>query len=506
MKNIAIIDLGSNSVRLILVKVGEKGNFKIINDIKESLRLQEDLGKNAKILDERIKKGVLTLQMFRQICDAAQVEEIIAVGTEALRQASNGQVFLDEVKKATGIEIRILSGEEEAYYDYLAVINSTELNKCLILDIGGGSSELIYVKDKQLQESISLPFGAITLSQMFLLYDEITIEKEKALEKYLLEAMKKIPWLQEAKGLNLVAIGGSLRNIAKVDRQIKDYPLDIVHHYEMNSKDAQDIYKLLKEVSLEERKKIKGLSKERADIIVGSAAWLAKLLMYSESKKIIFSGHGLREGLIYDYLIQRGLHIKDPVDYSIKNSILNYNLDEKHANQVYFLTRTLYKQLKALHGLNDKPKKLIKTAAMLHDMGVNIGYYKNYKHSFYMIVNSGINGLSHKELLISAYIAASKSKEGVKINLTRYSRLINKEDIEIVHQIGVLLKIAEGLDRNMSANIIDLQSTIEKERVIIKAIARDNITKEIIDLEIREAMKSAEQFKKIYNKDLTISP
>jgi exopolyphosphatase/guanosine-5'-triphosphate,3'-diphosphate pyrophosphatase len=282
----------------------------------------------------------------------------------------------------------------------------------LIVDVGGGSTELIWMKDRQLQECISLPFGTINLSQRFALGEKITAAQEKALHGFIAQQLKQIPWLKEKDRAPLICIGGSLRNMGKMDRIYKNYPLDIAHNYEMSSADLGRIYDFLKNKSLAEKKKIKGLSKDRADTIVSAAAIVTALSQKCQMRQVFISGNGLREGILYSYLHRQGQRHDNPLDLSLQNNLDYYHLNRQHASNVYRLTSLLYKQLRSLHGMHDENAKILKTAALLHDSGITIRYYKHNRHSFYMIIHSVINGLSHREIVMSAYVAAAHYADG----------------------------------------------------------------------------------------------
>ncbi len=506
MTDLAVIDIGSNSIRMVLYELGPKGTFKIRNDIKESVRLEEGMDESDCISAHKINQALKTLAMFRRVCDVIECDEIIAVGTEVLRSAQNSQEFLDRVRKEIGIEIRVLTGEEEAYFDYIGVIHSMELKQALLMDIGGGSTELIRVRKGILHESISLPYGAINLTRKFKLNGKLESDKEKKMKSFFRELYSTVPWLEEMQDQDyeLVGIGGSLRAMAKIDRRRRDYPLDIVHHYSFKAKDAREVYDLLKSKSLSQRTKIKGLDDDRADIMVAPVASATELISYCNIDRITISGNGLREGLVYDYIYrtrtwQRGSNIETPLDLSIRSVIITSHLNAVHAENVHNLARNMYNCLQPLHHLSGDNDKIIRTAAMLHDSGASIRYYNHARHSFYVVLNSGLNGLTHRELLMSAYVAAAHYKEGLRPEYNRYARLLDEQDWDAIAKIGVLVRIAEGLDRSMSGIVSGIACEIEDKQVVLHTLAMVSP-----ELEIRDAMRAADQFKRVYGKNLTI--
>lgn len=499
MKKIGIIDIGSNSVRLVLAKIDESGSFRIFSDVKESVRLGAGMGDHLKLRPDRIELAIKTLKLFKIMCDATNVDEILAVATAAVRKAKNRDYFLERVQAEIGINIRVLSGEEEAFYAYWGVINSIDFDKGLIMDIGGGSTELILVENHKISNSISLPFGSINLAQKFNLSNKPKAADIKALESFLIENYNKIPWLCDAKDYPLIGVGGTIRNMGNIVRKDSNYPLDITHNFIINKTEINKLYKLVRDKSLSERKNIKGLSKDRADIFVGVSSAVYKLFEHCKLKDLIVSGSGIREGIIYDCILNTNKPVKDVLDFSIHNIASRYELDMEHSKHIYKLTSSLYSQIIGKEKSDVDIQKILKTASILHDTGINIRFYNHTQHSFYMILNAGINGLTHKELLMSAYIAALHRNKKFKINWVRYKKLLKKEDVEIIRRLGVLLRIAESFDICFNRRIKDVKCISSSNEVKIQIIADTNP-----EAEINHALSASEQFKKIFRKNLSI--
>ena len=497
MKKIVIIDIGSNSVRLILVRIEENGAYKIINDLKESVRLEEGMDSNNRISEKYLLKAINTLQMFKNLCEAVEADEIIAVATEAVRKASNQKEFLDRIKNVLGIDVVVLSGNDEAFYDFIAVRSSIQTKNALIVDIGGGSTEIILMRNHQIAHRISLPFGSVNLSRRFKLQDTINSEQETALKFYLFEHYRKIPWLSENCPKTIIGIGGTIRNIGEIDRLRKKYPIDITHYYQMKNTDIKEIYAMARSRNLSQRLTIPGLSKSRADIFVGAACALNVLQEYCNVNHVITSGCGLREGLLFSYLQSLGLEITDPLDCSIDNAMSNFYLNQKHSQKIYKLMLSICRQLQPLHNLNAGFDNIVKTSALLHDCGVSVSYYNHHTHSQYMILNSGLYGLTHRELLMSSYIAGTHRKHGPKLIAAKYKLVLNTSDIEAVEKLGVLLSLAESFDRNMSSIIDDVKCEITDNKVTMTVISSDDA-----GLELSDAMQFRSSFKKAFGKEL----
>lgn len=498
-KRIGIIDIGSNSVRLLLAEIGEKNSIRIINELKEYLRLGDGLDKNKVLSEEKIELTLKTLTTYKNICTAFNVSAITAVATEAIRSAKNQKEFLDKINLSIGLEITVLTGREEAYYDYFSTINSMNVDNALIMDIGGASTELILVKNRKLVNSISIPFGSINLIKQFEIYDVLEKEKEEELRNFLLNQFNNIQWLSEAKGYTLIGIGGSIRTLGKIHRRSINYPLNLMHNYEIKNTDVISIYNMVKSKNNAQRKKIKGLSTDRADIFVGAAAEISTLIDFCSIQNIIISRNGIREGLLYSHICKNNIPLENVLDFSICTLLINHNNDFKHAKHIYHLMNSLYNELKPLIKNSFSLDNIIKASAMLHDIGSNITYYYHHKHSLYMILNSQINGLSHKEIVMSACIAATHRDDNVPINYSEYKQIVTKEDIEIINQLGLLLRLAENLDKSMISIVKDVKCIIDDNTVIIKTISDSTPS-----IEVKEALTSTDDFKNIFDKKLYV--
>lgn len=498
MVKIGIIDIGSNSMRMIVLRLRPDGSFKLIDEVKESVRLGEnEQDENSYALsDKKINYALETLSFFMDLSKALSVDKLICVATEAVRRAANRSDLIETAKSQLGLDIRILTGKEEAYYDYVGAINTLNLEDCLIMDIGGSSTELIRVEDSLVAHSISLPFGAISISQKFDLKNTVSEQTKMKMYHYINEKFGSLGWIYGAGPL--VGIGGSFRNIAKIDRKQKNYPLDIAHNYPMSAEILFDISDQINKLSAEERKKVKGLSKDRADIVPGALAEITALLEMTGTPDILICGSGLREGLFYDWLLQGKRPVRDVLSFSIQNVMSNYEINQSHARHVWELAQQLYIQMRAELAIDANCGKILKTAALLHDSGINISYYDHHRHSFYKILHSRVNGLNHKELVMAAWVASLHRKDDVKIE-GPYRTILNNDEVVTIQKLGVLLQIAESLDRRQNGNVYKVQTSFKGNSVTIKITAKASP-----GLEIKDAQNAVPKFLKVFKRSLSL--
>lgn len=301
MNKIGVIDIGSNSFHLLIVKI-EHNSYKIIYEYKEFVRLGDGILSNGSLSQIKIEQSIETLKLFKMLCDTNGADKIIAVATAAVRKAKNQAFFINLIKKETSIDVNVLSEEEECYYDYLSITHSIYIENALLMDIGGSSTEIIYVQNRKLVNSICLPIGSISLTKKFDLINIIKPESEKKLVDFLYETYNKIPWIKSVKVDTLIGIGGSIRSIGKIHMNAKELTINYLHNYSFSADDLFSIYDYLISLSYVKRSNISGLSKGRADIIVGAAASFCVLLKLCNIPTIKISTTGIREGIIYSYL------------------------------------------------------------------------------------------------------------------------------------------------------------------------------------------------------------
>lgn len=503
MEKIGIIDLGSNTARLVIVDLFAEGHFMVTDELKESVRLGQDMDRDGFLKPQRVAETIRALKMFKRLCDASGVSRIIAVATAAVRRAKNQRSFLDEIQSTCGIKLRVLSEEEEAILVYRGVINTMDIPKGLILEIGGGSTKVVYYNRRNVIGSASLPFGAVTLTDLFA--DGCSPEEAMThTREFFTEQLKKIEWLADVnvEDVQMIGVGGSFRNLFKISKLIHKYPLDTVHNYRLSTDEFISIYDKIKVLDVEKRKKIKGLSPSRADIMPAALAIIRSFVDYMGVKEIAIGGNGLREGIMFNQAVPMTVEkpISDVLNYSLETLVLYYGIDTAHVEHVVRLSIQLFKQMRVLHKFSRQYLKILKIAAFMHDCGTRVKYYAHQKHSLYMMLNAMICGATHREIVIAAFVAGCHEREEFnQAEWQKYKDIVGEEDIEAVKKLGVLLHLAESFDRSHAGLVTGITCDVLGDSVIMKTeLAGDAM------LEIRTAMNVAGEFKKYFRKNLEI--
>ncbi len=501
MNRIGVITISSNVIRITLAEVSESKHFKIIDELKERTKMDFYLVNSSNIKKEDIRFILSTVRSFMSMCLSSGANKIILVSTGDISRAKNITVLKEKILKELNINMQILNSEKEIYYNFLGTTNSMECNNSLLVDINSNITYLAWIFNNSIYKKCVLPFGYVTLTSLFNLDDTISFSNSESSLLYIRNALNnlELTWLKENKFNLAIGIGGPFRNIGKIHRRKNRYPLELSHNYVLSTQDIDEIFCLLKSKNLKQRINIDGLSKTRGNTIVAATQILKEILNLSSINNVSVCGSSLREGILYDYLNKFYNSKKEILNSSLQNVIDDLNINKLHGKNVYKISLKLFKELQSLHKLDNNYKYILKTASLLHDCGINIRYYDHHLHSFYIILNSQINGLTHKEKLLSALCAASHRNNNFEVPLPKYSALINKLDIYNIEKLGVLLKISESLDRNLVGSIFDIEIKVDNDVVNIGLYSFNNI-----DLEIRQALRSSEIFKYTYGKNLNI--
>ena len=305
MRNLAIVDLGSNSARMAVSRLHANGTAQEIKRVKEDTRLSEGMGTAHVLQPAAIERTIKALLNFRRLYEKMPNTDVIGITTAAVRMAQNQAEFLNQVKQEVGLDLRVLSGDDEAYYDYLGVANSLVIHDCLILDTGGASCELILVKNGRKQQLISIPFGAVTLSEQFGLDDLVPSASLFRAQMFLRNRLADIWWLSEAVLCPIILLGGANRTLARINRRRQQkLKVEDIHGYRLKTETVFHTFLDLLSRSKKGRQEISGMEYDRADIIVGGMLPLVTLLQMLDSDRGIFSERGVRAGIISEHLNQ----------------------------------------------------------------------------------------------------------------------------------------------------------------------------------------------------------
>lgn len=506
----AFIDLGTNSIRLMLVRVHPDQSYEVLSQQKETARLGEGEFIEGRLQPEAMDRAALICKKFVEMARAHEASELIAVATAAVREAENQAEFARRLQEEADIDLRIISGREEARLIYLGVVSGLNIGnaKSLFIDIGGGSTEIIVGDQHNYDWLDTLKLGSIRLSNLFLLGEQGAISTARYEQMKTFARNAAIRAIQKSEQFPVrMAFGSSgtvmnLAQIAALDKSQKKSG----NREELSFARLKQTARMLCRLTLEERRRVPGINPERADIIVGGAAILETLMEAFQIRSLRVSERGLREGLLVEYLDRLRAEQGGEANSLRTASVLRLGrlcrFDEAHARHVAFLATELFDSARdiGLHSLNQRARELLYNSALLHDVGMFLSYTDHQRHSYYFIRNSDMLGFDQKEIATMAALAFYHRKQFPRRKHPEFAEL-DPESQEIVRVNCVFLRIAEALDRSHTG-------VVQSAR--LRAWDEDSVALEIKavrdpQLEIWGARNYEKSFERAFGKRLTLT-
>jgi exopolyphosphatase / guanosine-5'-triphosphate,3'-diphosphate pyrophosphatase len=530
-ERLAVIDLGSNSFRLVVFTAAD-GWWKRTDEIYEPVRIGEGLAASGRLGERPMERALATLDVFAHFCRAAGLENgsVDAVATSAIRDAENAADFLVRAREASGLPIRVLSREAEAYYGYLAAINSTTLANGCVLDLGGGSLQLVQVSDRLAGESDSWSLGAVRMTERFLPGKGPAKRRQiDELREHVAAELERASWLPEA-GERLVGIGGTVRSLATAAQRAGGLPSNGVQGMVIERGCLDELVERLAALPVAERSSVPGIKPARADLILAGALVVQGVLEAGDFDGLEVTEAGLREGVFFEWLLGGGPAgtggaeaagsegstppattdrpplFEDLRRTSVMNLAARYNVDAAHTRHVAALALGMFDELAAL-GLHDgdaRERELLWAACMLHDIGMSVDYDDHHKHSRYLILNGGLPGFSPVEVATIAQ-AARYHRKGMP-DPGPLAALFEADDMARLNRCAVLLRLAEDLERSRDqlvrgVDLALLNGTPDgAERVELRVIADGEAA-----VPRWAASRETELFARAFHRDLSVA-
>ena len=371
----------------------------------------------------------------------------------------------------------------------MGVINSLGVFNGIILDVGGGSAEIGLIRDGAFTKGASTPFGTVRTTEAYFPDPKVSSGQTKRLEAAIDWALEGIEWLHDGGAPSLAGVGGVVRALVRIDRLARGYPLGLVHGYELKRRRLEKLIERIASTPVSERpRRIPGLQREREDIILAGA--------------MIVSGQGLREGLFYEEAfkpVSRPDSTARLRRFTILNLVRLYGYEGPHTAHVAHLALSMFDQLEDAHGYGEREREYLWAAAMLHDIGTVIDYYDHHKHSAYIVVNAGLPGFDHREIVIIAWLCLNHRRG--KPDFSRYHALLKKGDPAMVYRLSSLLRLSEHLDRSRAQIVADVRLKTDAGKVRMDLLPRDDGD---VTVERSEARNRVQLFEESFEKRLEI--
>jgi exopolyphosphatase / guanosine-5'-triphosphate,3'-diphosphate pyrophosphatase len=499
-QRLGIIDLGSNTARLVIYHYDLNGLMLEKENVKSALKLADKLDKKGYLDDKTIRETVAVMTQFRALLESSGVSETYGVATAAVRQAINGQLLLDTIQQETGIKLRLLAGEEEAYYGALAVKHTIALENAIVVDMGGGSTEITLIENSLITQRHSLNWGVVNLNKQFNLNPKQFVKIQQLLKTEL----KQLDFLKD-KSYPLVGLGGTFRTVAKIHQRVNQYPFTSLHHYGFREKDLLELLNQFIQYNSETIHQRLNIPKERLTLVPAAILMFQAIADHSNSSEVYTSNKGLRDGILYEKL-QKGARWPKHSDLAIDGAeqLLRYfQVNYIHAKHIKYLALGLFDTLAPIYGFSDRHRRLLKIASLLQDLGRSISLIESYKHTFHLLTHLVLPALSHEDRIIVALLASFKSQKTYESYLAPYIKLLKPEDMTLLPQLGIICALARTLDRPMTQVVEALElSVTDKKKTQTYHLSLVMRPKEDLGSLFLEDV--IERFEKIYKVKLTV--
>lgn len=463
---IAAIDLGSNSFHMVLVETLRGGAFRVIGTEKEMVRLGARTLSRGKLPASAMTRGLDALRKYRRLADSTGAEKILAVATSAIREATNGEDFLERVGNELGIWPRTVAGDEEARLIYLAVLHSIHLEgrRALVIDIGGGSVELAVGGGQGMEYGVCEKLGVLRMTEGFVHSDPISAKDEGRLVKHVQKTLAPHrARLRASRFECAVGTSGTILAVGALALQRAGEPVpEPLHHVTVSADQIHAARKWLVSTDLKARLKAPGLDESRADIIVAGAVVIDTILQELGARELILCGWALREGILLDYIhghrrsLARAEAYPDVRRRSVVSLAERCMWHEKHARKVAELSLALFDATAPHHGLGDAERALLEYAALLHDIGHHIAYTNHHKHTYYLIKNGELRGFTPLEVEMLANIARYHRRGRPRRKHPAFGAL-SKSERRTIEVLAGHLRLADALDRSHRQIVAGLQ-------------------------------------------------
>ena len=500
MENVALIELNSNEIKLNLLKVEKGGYFNIYDEIVESMKFGSELKKDNLIKPQKIQDSLKILKMFRKICDNNGIQKVYTIATNIFKEAKNQRSFFEEIYNNTGFNFTILTEEEELKVSYLSVVNSVDVQKGVIINIDSNYTTLTIFNRRNILNSIKIPVGCDMLADMF---ENVTVPKEKwdNMVEYINLQLEEVNIELDPESA-YIGNGNSFLSLGRMARKISKYPFEVENNYVAERETCNAVFDFVKELDLDKSKKLKGISEDRADVLASGFAIIKCLADKFNISNITISANGFKEGLIYNYIAVEANDkpIGDMLVHSLDTLNIFYGIEGSNSKHISALSLILFRQLKVLHKLPRAYIKPLRIASSLYDCGKRIKFENNCQCSFDIVVNSKLNGVSHRDLLIAGFACMCQNLDNfVLSDWVKYKDILTEEDLDAVRKLGIIINLADQLDKSKTSAVTDICCDILGDSIIIKTVVQHNA-----EFDIMQGTKVANNFKKVFKRNLQI--
>lgn len=497
---LAAIDIGTNSLRLIIAEAMRGGKYRVLDDEKEATRLGANLSSTGRLDPAAVDASLAALRRMAQIAAGYQVQQVRAIATCAVREATDGQQFCQRVKDEVGLDIEVVSAKKEALLAFHSVSRAFDLEgkHVAVVDIGGGSTEIVLASGNIVEEIYTTPLGAVRLTELFgggqsltpEGFDKLLAGADRMLRKHT-EKPLFVPHL-------LIGSGGTFTSLAAMSLALKGQAHSSVRGCVVSRADVRHLLDRLRKLSPGKRRSVPGLSPERADIIVAGLAIIDSVMRRLKVNALQVHDGGVRDGLLLSMV--GGAEVDGPPDRlaAAESFAARCGVDVLHARHVAHLASSIYAQLSGPLSLSEEDRAILQAAAVLQDVGYLINYEQHHKHSYHLISNSHLTGFAPQELELIANVARYHRGAKPKRKHANFAALPARDQLR-VRQMAAVLRMAGGFDRSHSQQVRDVHVQFVADEIHMHAVAD-----EMPEVDVWGARRRAAFFEDVFLHPLVI--
>jgi exopolyphosphatase / guanosine-5'-triphosphate,3'-diphosphate pyrophosphatase len=502
---LAAVDVGSNSIRLVVAEVQPDGSYRVLDEDREMTRLGQGLIKHGRIADGPLEASLRALGRMKAIAEGLEVTEFRAIATSAVREATNGRELVREAWRRFRLRIDVVAPEEEGRLAFKSVSRHYELDGRLtaIVDIGGGSAEVVLAASGVMDKVVSLPLGAVRLTERYVKSDPLKPKHWRALRHAIDEAIVGAIGVPPFAAEVMIGSGGTFINLAEMVQAEREGNIVGARDYTLSRADVVRLLDRLRETPLAARRAIPGLNPERADIILAGAAVAARLAKHLGSQRLLVNDRGVRDGILLSMIEDlRGTPARgsggDRLD-GVRRFARACRSNERHCEHVATLAAQLFDALRDAYALPPAGRDLLRAAALLHDVGYLINHEQHHKHAYHLIMHGDLRGFSVREIEMIANVARYHRRALPKKSHPNFARL-DRAERRLVRRLAGILRVADGLDRTHGQLVTTVRCRAKGGEVRLRIGATKDAA-----IEIDDARRKAELFERAFACDLTVA-
>lgn len=472
---LAAIDIGTNSIRLIVAEGLRDGKYRILDDEKDPARLGKNLSSTGRLDPAAVESSIQTLRGMAQIAAGYQVREIRAIATCAVREAADGAEFCRRVQEEVGLTIEVVSASDEARLAFYGVLRAFDIEgkNVAVVDIGGGSTEIVLASNKLIEAIYTTPLGAVRMSELYgggqTLTNEDSAKQLMGIDRLLGKHTRKPLFVPSM----LIGSGGTFTALATMVMAAKGQSDLPIRGYQVTRAEVRHLWDRLRKMAPKARRAVPGLSPDRVDIIVAGLAIIDSVMRRFKANVVQVHAGGVRDGLLLT-MVDDSLGAAPRGSYDraaeVRRFAARCGVDRPHCEHVARLAASLCFQLSERYGLTPEDQSLVEAAAQLQDVGYLINYDRHHKHSFHLILNSRLPGFQPHELELIANIARYHRGSKPKKKHANF-RHLSRRDQQRVRRLAAILRLAGGFDRSHSQQVREVEVRIKPREVEMRLVA-----------------------------------